>query len=191
MCSSDLICPIRSVEDQNAVFRLSTSHTRFWAEIEPADPRMLRKPGPRASRCTNDQRHQSTWGKYMPDSVLFEGQNAVFRLPTSHTGFLAEIRTVDPHVLRKPGLRAARFTNNQRHRSPWEEYMLDPVTVESQNAVFQLLTSHTGFLAGIRPVDLHVLGKPGLRAARCTNDQRHQSTWGEMMCKMFINNRKS
>ena len=43
---------------------------------------MLGKPGLRAAKCTNDQRHRSMWGEYMPDSVLFEGQNAVFRLPT-------------------------------------------------------------------------------------------------------------
>ena len=60
------------------------------------------------------------------------GRNAVFRLPTSHTGFLAGIRPVDPHVLRKPGPRAARCTNDQRHGSTWGESMLDPVTVEDQ-----------------------------------------------------------
>ena len=97
------------------------------------------------------------------------GRNAVFRLPTSHTGFLAGIRTVDPHVLRKPGLRAARCTNNQRHRSPWEEYMLDPVMVEDQNAVFRLPTSHTGFLAGMRPVEPRCAQK-----ARAASFKMHQ-----------------
>ena len=67
-----------TVEDQNAVLRLPTSHTRFLAGIEPADPRVLRKPGLQAARCTNDQRHQRIWGEYMPDSVLFQGQNASF-----------------------------------------------------------------------------------------------------------------
>jgi len=113
----------------------------------------------------------------MPYSVLFEGQNVVFRLPTSHTGFLAGMRPVDPRVLGKPGLRAARCTNDQRHQSTWGEYMLNPVTVEDQNAVFRLPTSHTGFSAGIEPVDPHMLRKPGPRAARCTNDQFHRSTW--------------
>jgi len=117
----------------------------------------------------------------MPDPVTVEDQNAVFRLPTSHTGFLAGIEPSDPHVLRKPGLRAARCTNDQCHRSMWGEYMPDPVTVEDQNAVFRLPTSHTGFLAGIEPLDPHVLRKPRLRAARCTNDQRHQRMWGEYM----------
>jgi len=95
-------------------FRLPTSHTRFLAGIRPVDPHVLRKFGPRTGTCTNDQRNWSTWGKYIPDSVLFEGQNAVLRLPTSHTGFLAGIRPVDPHVLGKPGLRAARCTSDQR-----------------------------------------------------------------------------
>jgi len=67
-----------TVEDQNAVFRLPTSHTGVLTEIEPADPHMLRKPGPQAARCTNDKLHQSTWEEYMPDLVLFEGQNASF-----------------------------------------------------------------------------------------------------------------
>jgi len=66
------------VESQNAVFRLPTSHTGFLVGIEPADPRVLRKPGLRAARGTNDQRHRSMWGEYMPDSVMFEGQNASF-----------------------------------------------------------------------------------------------------------------
>jgi len=175
-----LLDPV-TVEDQNAVFRLLTSHTGFLAEIEPVDPHMLRKPRLQAARCANNQRNQSTWGAYMPDSVLFEGKNAVFRLPTSHTGFFAELRPVDPHVLGKPGLRAARCTNDQCHRSSWGEYMLDPVTVEDQNAVFRLPTSHTRFLAGIEPVDPHMLRKPGPQAARCTNDQLHQSTWGAYM----------
>ena len=48
----------------------------FLAEIEPVDPRMLGKPRLQAARCANDQRHRSMWGEYMPDSVLFEGQNA-------------------------------------------------------------------------------------------------------------------
>jgi len=145
------------------------------------NPRMLGKPRLRAARCANDQRHQSMWGEYMPDSVTFEGQNAVFRLPTSHTWFLAGIEPVDPHVLGKPGLQAARCTNVQRHRSTWKESMLDPVTVKDQNAVFRLPTSHTGVLAGIEPVDPHVLRKPGTRAARCANDQLHQSMWGAYM----------
>jgi len=117
---------------------------------------MLGKPRLRAARCANDQRHLSMWGEYMPDSVLFEGQNAVFGPPTSHTGILAGIEPADPRVLRKHGLRAARCTNDQRHLSMWGEYMPDPVccfvllvTVEDQNAVFRLPTSHTGFLAGI------------------------------------------
>jgi len=67
-----------TVEDQNAVFRFPTSHTGFLVGIEPADPRVLRKLGLRAARCNNDQRHQRMWGEYMPDSVLFEGQNASF-----------------------------------------------------------------------------------------------------------------
>ena len=52
-------------------------------------------------------------------------------------------------------MQAARCTNDQRHWSTWGEYMLDPVTVGGQNAAFRLPTSHTGFLVGIRPVDLH------------------------------------
>ena len=76
MCSSDLD-PV-TVEGQNAVFRLPTSHTGFLVGIEPADPHVLKKPGLRAARCTNDQRHQSMWGEYIPDSVMFEGQNASF-----------------------------------------------------------------------------------------------------------------
>ena len=85
----------------------------------------------------------------MLDPVTVEDQNAVFRLPTSHTGFLAGIEPVDPRVLGKPGPRAARCANDQRHRSTWGESMIDPVTVEDQNAVFRLSTSHTGGLAGI------------------------------------------
>jgi len=67
-----------TVKDQNAVFRLPTSHTGVLAGIEPVDPHVLRKPGTRAARCANDQLHQSMWGAYMSDSVLFEGQNASF-----------------------------------------------------------------------------------------------------------------
>jgi len=170
-----------TVEDQNTVFRLPTSHAGFLAGMRPVGPHVLRKPGPRAARCTNDQLHWNMWEAYKLDSVLFEGQNAVFRLPTSHTGFLAGMRPVDPHVIGKPGPRAARCTNDQRHWSTWGEYMLDPVTVEDQNAVFRLPTSHTGFLAGIELVDPHVLRKSGPRAARCTNDQPHRSTVGAYM----------
>jgi len=91
-------------EGQIAVFEDPPGYTRILAGNWHMNPRMLGKPRLRAARCANDQRHRSPWGEYMPDSVLFEGQNAVFRLPTSHTGFLAGIEVVDPHVLRKSGL---------------------------------------------------------------------------------------
>jgi len=165
-------------EGQNAVFRIPTSHTGFLARIRPVDPHVLGKVWLRAARYTNDQRHRSTLGESILDPVTVEGQNAVFWLPTSHTGVLARIRPVDPRVLGKPGLRAAWFTNDQLYRSTWGESMLDPVTVEDQNAVFLLPTSHIGFWAGIEPVDPHVPRKPGPRAARCTNDQLHWSTLG-------------
>jgi len=129
-------------------FWLPTSHTRVLAGIRPVDPHVLRKPGLRAARCTNDQRHRSPWGEYILDPVTVEDQNAVFRRPTSHTGFLAGIRPVDPHVLRKPGPRAARCTNDQRHRSMWGAYMTDSVLFEGQNAVFRFPTSHTRVCGG-------------------------------------------
>jgi len=172
---------IVTFEGQIAVFEDPPGHTGILAGNWYVNPRMLGKPRLRAARCTNDQRHQSMWGEYMPDSVTFEDQNAVFRLPTSHTGFLAGIEPVDPHVLGKPRPRAAKCTNDQRHRSTWGESKLDPVTVENQNAVFRLPPSHTGFLAGIEAVNPHVLRKPGPRAARCTNDQLHRSMWGAYM----------
>ena len=93
-----------TVEDQNAVFRFPTSHTGFLVGIEPADPRVIRKHRLRAARYANDQHHRSMWGEYMPDSVLFKGQNAVFRLPSGHTEFLAGIETMDPCMLGKPRL---------------------------------------------------------------------------------------
>jgi len=64
---------------------------------------VLGEPGPRVARYTNDQRYRSTLGEYILDPVTFEDQNAVFRLPTGHTGFLAGIEPVDPDMLRKPG----------------------------------------------------------------------------------------
>jgi len=117
----------------------------------------------------------------MLDTVTFEGQIALFEDPPGHTEILAENWHVNPRMLGKPRLRAARCANDQRHWSTWGEYMLDPVTVEDQNAVFRLPTSHTGVLAGIELVDPHVLRKSELRAARCTNDQPHRSTWGAYM----------
>ena len=39
----------------------------FGRELNLRDPRVLKKPGPRAARCTNDQLHRSMWGAYMPD----------------------------------------------------------------------------------------------------------------------------
>jgi len=39
----------------------------------------------------------------MPDSVLFEGQNAVFQLPTSHTGFLVELNLWTHMCSESPG----------------------------------------------------------------------------------------
>jgi len=71
------------------VFEDPPGHTGILAGNWHVNPRMIGKPRLRAARCANDRRHRSMWGEYMPDSVLFEGQNAVFRLPTSHTGFLA------------------------------------------------------------------------------------------------------
>ena len=156
-------------------------YTRILAGNWYVNPHMFGKPRLRVARCANNQRHQSMWGEYMPDSVMFEGQNAVFLLPTSHTGFLAEIEPVDPHVLGKPGLRTARCTNDQRHRSTWGESMLDPVTVEDQNAVFRLPTSHTGFWRELNLRDPLCSESPGTRAARCTNDQLHRSMWGAYM----------
>ena len=76
------------------------------------------------------------WGEYMTDPVTVEGQNAVFRLPASHTGFLVGIEPADAHVLRKLGLRAERCTNDQRHQRMWGEYMPDSVMFEGQNASF-------------------------------------------------------
>jgi len=167
-----------TVEDQNTVFRLRTRYTGVLAGIEPVDPHILRNSRSQVTRCTNDQRHWSTWGAYTPDSVLFGGQNTVVRFPTSHTGFLAGMRPVDSRVFGKTGLRTVRCTNDHRHQNPWGEYILDPVTVEDQNAVFRFPTSHTGFLAGIEPVNPHILRIPRSRGVRCTNDQRHRNTWG-------------
>jgi len=108
-------------------------------------------------------------------------QIAVFEDPPGHTGILAGNLHVNPRMLGKPRLRAARCANDQRHRSPWGEYMLDTVTCEGQITVFEDPPGHTGILAGNWHVNLRVLGKPRLRAARCANDQRHRSPWGEYM----------
>jgi len=168
-------------EGQIAVFEDPPGHTGILAGNWHVNPRMLRTPRMRAARRANDQRYQSTWGEYMLDAVTFEGQITVFEDPPGHTGILAGNWHVNPRMLGKPRLRAARYTNDQRHRSMWGEYMPDSVLFQGQNAVFRLPTSHTGFLAGIEPSDPRVLRKPGLRAARCTNDQCHRSMWGEYM----------
>ena len=123
---------------------------------------MLGKPRLQAARCANDQRHRSPWEEYMLDTVTFEGQIAMFEDPPGHTGILAGNWHVNPHMLGKPRLRAARCANDQCHRSPWGEYMLDTVTFEGQVSVFEDPPRHTGFLAGIKPVDPRVLIKPGL-----------------------------
>jgi len=122
------------------------------------DPHVIRKSGLRVARCTNDQRHRCTWGESILDPVTVEDQNAVIRFSTSHTGGSAGIEPVDPHLFRKPGPRDARYTNDQFHWNMWEPYMTDSKLFEGQNAVFGLPTIHTGFLAGIRPVDPHVFG---------------------------------
>ena len=49
---------------------------------------------------------------------------------------MAENWHVNPRMLGQPRLRAARCANNQRHRSPWGEYILDTVTFEGQIASF-------------------------------------------------------
>jgi len=68
--------------------------------------------------------------------VTFEGLIAVFEDPPGHTGILAGNWHVNPRMLGKPRLRAGRCANDQRHQSPWEEYMLDTVTFEGQIASF-------------------------------------------------------
>jgi len=142
---------------------------------------MLGKPRLRPVRCANDQRHRSPWEEYMPDTVTCEGQIAVFEDPPGHTGILAGNWHVNPRMLGKPRLRAARCANDQRHRSLRGEYMLDTVTCEDQIAVFEDPPGHTRILAGNWHVNPRMLGKPRLRAARCANDQRHRSPWGEYM----------
>ena len=76
-------------------------------------------------------------------------------------------------------LQTASPTNDRRIRSTWAEYRLHTVTFEGQNSVFEPVLGHTGFLVGIGPVDPQMLGKPRLRAASFTNDQRIWSTWAE------------
>jgi len=149
-------------EGQIAVFEDPPGHTGILAGNWHVNPRMLGKPRLRAARGANDQRHRSPWGEYMLDTVTFEVQITVFEDPPGHTGILAGNWHVNPRMLGKPRLRAARCANDQRHQSMWGEYMPDSVLFEGQNAVFRLPTSHTGFLAGIGPVDPHVLRKPGL-----------------------------
>jgi len=82
---------------------------------------------------------------------------------------------VNPRVLGKPRLQAARGASDQRHRSPWGEYMLDTVTFEDQIAVFEDPPGHTGILVGNWYVNPRILGKPRLQVARCAIDQHYQS----------------
>jgi len=131
-------------EGQIAVFEDPPGHTGILAGNWYVTPHMLGKPRLRTARCANDQRHRRLWGEYMVDTVTFEDQITVFEDPPGHTGILAENWYVNPRMLGKPRLRASRCANDQRHRSMWGEYMSDPVTVEGQNAVFRLPTSHTG-----------------------------------------------
>ena len=44
---------------------------------------------------------------------------------------------MNPRMLRKPRLPAERCASDQRHRTPWGEYMFDTVTFEGQIAVFE------------------------------------------------------
>ena len=113
--------------------------------------------------------------EYMLDTVTFEGQITVFEDPPGHTGILAGNWHVNPYMLGKSRLRAARCANDQRHRSLWGEYMFDIVTFENQIAVFEDLPGHIEVLAGNWHVNPRMLGKPRLRAARCANNQRHRS----------------
>ena len=80
----------------------------------------------------------------MLDTVTCEDHIAVFEDPPGHTRILAGNWRVNPRMLAKPRLRAARCANDQRHRSPWEEYMLDTVTFEGQIAVFEDPPGHKG-----------------------------------------------
>jgi hypothetical protein len=72
----------------------------------------------------------------MLDTVTCEGQITVFENPPRHTRILAGNWHVNPRMLGKPRLRVARCTNDQRHQSPWGEYMLDTVTFEGQITSF-------------------------------------------------------
>jgi len=101
------------------------------------EPSMLGKPRLQAARCANDQRHRSPWEEYMLDTVTCDDQIAVFEDPSGHTGILAGNWYVNPSMLGKSRLRAARCANDQRDRTPWEEYILDTVTCEDQIAVFE------------------------------------------------------
>jgi len=67
---------------------------------------------------------------------------------------------MNPRILGKPRLCAARCANDQRHQSPWGEYMLDMVTFEGQIAVSEHSPGHSGILAGNEHVKPRTLGKP-------------------------------
>jgi len=71
-------------EGQITVFQLHPSHPGILAEIWRVNLRMLGKPRLRAASCTNDQRHQSSWGEYMINTVMFEGQIVSFWRAGSH-----------------------------------------------------------------------------------------------------------
>jgi len=72
-------------------FAHSPDHTEILVGISHVNPCIPEKPRLRATRYTNNQRHQSSWGEYMLDAVTFDGEFAVFRHPPGHTGILAGI----------------------------------------------------------------------------------------------------
>jgi len=81
---------------------------------------MLGKHRLRATKCTNAQRHRSSWGEYMLDTVVFVGQIAVWGHPPGHTRIFAEIWQLNPVMIGKPRLQATKCANDQRNQSRGE-----------------------------------------------------------------------
>jgi len=78
-------------EGQITVFEHPPRHTVILAEISQVNPDMLGKHRLRATKCANDQRHWSSWGEYMLDTVAFEGQITVLGHSPRHTRIFAGI----------------------------------------------------------------------------------------------------
>jgi len=64
------------------------AYRNFGGNVK-CEPTHARKA--QAAKCANDQRHWSTWGEYILDTVTFEGQITVFGHHPGHTGIFAGI----------------------------------------------------------------------------------------------------